>query len=261
MAVYEKSLDFNLRDGYDPTTNSALDKVDYSVPYITPEVFNISSTSFATNYKIPQSVAAAYPLVNHTYKIIARTIWNDERILSIGGASVSDQSSTNPNTASTTPSNNVTWVPPTTTPYETSTAITNTPTQTTPPVCAFTTGILVKLPDDGNPATQIDSSVYYYGKDCKRRAFPSSGVYFSWYKDFLPYKLFPQKLWRKCLLVRKFRIDRALRSSNSRRIRKFMRLTRPENLDGSKRKLWRKIYTVLRGIKDRGPIRCFVWLV
>ncbi len=184
VAVYEKSLDFNLRDGYDPTTNSALDKVDYSVPYITPDVFNISSISFATNYKIPQSVAAAYPLVNHTYKIVARTIWNDERILNIGGASVAEQSSTNPNTVPTTPSNNVTWIPPTTTPYETSTAITNTPTQTTPPVCVFTTGILVKLPDDGNPATQIDSSVYYYGKDCKRRAFPSSGVYFSWYKDF-----------------------------------------------------------------------------
>ena len=51
-------------------------------------------------------------------------------------------------------------------------------------VCPFTVGLLVKLPDDGNPATQQDSAVYYYGKDCKRHAFPNSKVYFSWYADF-----------------------------------------------------------------------------
>jgi adhesin/invasin len=51
-------------------------------------------------------------------------------------------------------------------------------------VCPFTVGLLVKLPDDGNPATQQDSAVYYYGKDCKRHAFSNSKVYFSWYADF-----------------------------------------------------------------------------
>ncbi len=45
-------------------------------------------------------------------------------------------------------------------------------------------GSLVKLPDDGDAATQIDSAVYYYGADCKRHAFPNSKVYFSWYTDF-----------------------------------------------------------------------------
>jgi hypothetical protein len=43
---------------------------------------------------------------------------------------------------------------------------------------------LVKLPDDGNPATQEDSTVYYLGADGRRHAFPNSAVYFSWYCGF-----------------------------------------------------------------------------
>lgn len=45
-----------------------------------------------------------------------------------------------------------------------------------PGVCAFSTGQLVKTADN--------SAVYYYGKDCKRHAFPDEGTYFGWYKDF-----------------------------------------------------------------------------
>ncbi|MDD5726444.1 MAG: hypothetical protein PHC53_03480, partial [Patescibacteria group bacterium] len=43
---------------------------------------------------------------------------------------------------------------------------------------------LVKLPDDGNGATQEDSAVYYIGSDGKRHAFPNSKIYFTWYSDF-----------------------------------------------------------------------------
>lgn len=43
---------------------------------------------------------------------------------------------------------------------------------------------LVKLPDDRNPKTQIDSTVYYLGIDGRRHAFPNASVYFSWYCDF-----------------------------------------------------------------------------
>lgn len=45
-------------------------------------------------------------------------------------------------------------------------------------------GMLVKLPDDGNPATDVDSAVYAIGGDGKRHAFPSLAVYRSWYADF-----------------------------------------------------------------------------
>ncbi|MBI4139204.1 Ig-like domain-containing protein [Candidatus Uhrbacteria bacterium] len=45
-------------------------------------------------------------------------------------------------------------------------------------------GSLVKLADDGNPATQEDTAVYFYGKDCKRHAFPNSRAFFTWYGDF-----------------------------------------------------------------------------
>ena len=45
-------------------------------------------------------------------------------------------------------------------------------------------GLLVKLPDDGNPATDMDSAVYVIGGDGKRHAFPSLQVYRSWYADF-----------------------------------------------------------------------------
>ncbi|MBU1033011.1 MAG: Ig-like domain-containing protein [Patescibacteria group bacterium] len=45
-------------------------------------------------------------------------------------------------------------------------------------------GSLVKLPDDGDVNTQMDSAVYYYGSDCKRHAFPNSKSYFTWYANF-----------------------------------------------------------------------------
>jgi hypothetical protein len=43
---------------------------------------------------------------------------------------------------------------------------------------------LVKLPNDGNPATQFDSTVYYLGADGRRHAFPNPSVYASWFCDF-----------------------------------------------------------------------------
>jgi hypothetical protein len=43
---------------------------------------------------------------------------------------------------------------------------------------------LVKLPDDKDPNTQIDSAVYYIGADGKRHAFPNNRVYFTWYSSF-----------------------------------------------------------------------------
>lgn len=52
------------------------------------------------------------------------------------------------------------------------------------PAAALTGGDLIKLPDDGNPVTQADSSVYYYGADNKRYVFPNAQTYFTWYADF-----------------------------------------------------------------------------
>jgi len=43
---------------------------------------------------------------------------------------------------------------------------------------------LVKLPDDGDPATQEDSAVYYLGADGRRHAFPNDKAYKTWYCDF-----------------------------------------------------------------------------
>ncbi|MBI4598786.1 hypothetical protein HY734_01160 [Candidatus Uhrbacteria bacterium] len=47
-----------------------------------------------------------------------------------------------------------------------------------------TQGLLVKLPDDGDPTTQADSAVYAIGKDGMRHAFPSETVFRSWWQDF-----------------------------------------------------------------------------
>lgn len=43
---------------------------------------------------------------------------------------------------------------------------------------------LIKLPDDGNPATQEDTAVYYLSPEGGRFAFPNAGTFFSWYPDF-----------------------------------------------------------------------------
>lgn len=48
---------------------------------------------------------------------------------------------------------------------------------------------LVKLADDGNPDTQIDSAVYYIGADGRRHAFPNASVYFTWYANFSAVKI------------------------------------------------------------------------
>jgi plastocyanin len=45
-------------------------------------------------------------------------------------------------------------------------------------------GDLIKLPDDSNPDTLIDTAVYYYGYDGLRYVFPNSQTYFTWYNDF-----------------------------------------------------------------------------
>lgn len=50
---------------------------------------------------------------------------------------------------------------------------------------------LIKLPNDNNPKTQEDSTVYYVGADGRRHAFPDSRVYFSWYCDFSLVKTVP----------------------------------------------------------------------
>lgn len=49
-------------------------------------------------------------------------------------------------------------------------------------------GDLIKLPDDSNPDTQIDTAVYYYGNDGLRYVFPNSRTYFTWYDGFVGVK-------------------------------------------------------------------------
>lgn len=45
-------------------------------------------------------------------------------------------------------------------------------------------GLVIKLVDDGNPATTVDSAVYIVGEDEKRHVFPSATVYESWFEGF-----------------------------------------------------------------------------
>ncbi len=45
-------------------------------------------------------------------------------------------------------------------------------------------GSLIKLEDDGDPKTTIDSTVYFVGNDDMRHAFPDEKTYFSWYGDY-----------------------------------------------------------------------------
>ncbi len=59
-----------------------------------------------------------------------------------------------------------------------------TPTPSPAPESPLTAGALVKLADDGNVATSVDSAVYAVGNDGKRHAFPAESVFFSWFKDF-----------------------------------------------------------------------------
>lgn len=43
---------------------------------------------------------------------------------------------------------------------------------------------LLKLPSDNDPATAVDSAVYYCGRDGKRYVFPNPKIFSSWYADF-----------------------------------------------------------------------------
>jgi len=43
---------------------------------------------------------------------------------------------------------------------------------------------LIKLPSDNDPATQVDSAVYYCGLNGRRYVFPNPGTFKSWYANF-----------------------------------------------------------------------------
>ena len=45
-------------------------------------------------------------------------------------------------------------------------------------------GDLLKLPNDGDPTTYADTTVYYIGMDEKRHPFPSGDIFKSWFADF-----------------------------------------------------------------------------
>ncbi len=47
-----------------------------------------------------------------------------------------------------------------------------------------TQGMLLKLPDDHDPATSVDAAVYLVGGDGKRHAFPTEAIFYSWFEDF-----------------------------------------------------------------------------
>lgn len=60
-----------------------------------------------------------------------------------------------------------------------------TPDSPTPvQISGLVAGDLIKLPTDGDPTTTHDQTVYYYGADAKRHAFPSQRVYESWFVGF-----------------------------------------------------------------------------
>jgi hypothetical protein len=45
-------------------------------------------------------------------------------------------------------------------------------------------GDLLKLPNDGDPTTYVDTTVYYIGLDEMRHPFPSGDIFKSWFDDF-----------------------------------------------------------------------------
>lgn len=45
-------------------------------------------------------------------------------------------------------------------------------------------GVLVKLPDDGNPETQHDTTVYFVASNGARHPFTHARIYFTWFKNF-----------------------------------------------------------------------------
>ncbi len=60
-----------------------------------------------------------------------------------------------------------------------------TPSTSTPPISlASLQGKLIKLKDDGNPATQEDTTVYYVSRLTQRHPFPNPHIYRSWYANF-----------------------------------------------------------------------------
>lgn len=56
-------------------------------------------------------------------------------------------------------------------------------------VAGLSAGDLIKLPDDGNKETTHDQTVYYFGSDGKRHAFPMFKVYDSWFVNFYNVKV------------------------------------------------------------------------
>ena len=61
---------------------------------------------------------------------------------------------------------------------------------------------LMKLPDDGNKATDYDTAVYYVGLDGKRHPYVNGTIYQSWYTDFSKVKVIDSTTMSKVTLGR-----------------------------------------------------------
>jgi len=81
--VLSHTLDFNQRIGFDASTNALLDTVDPTKPYVAPQFFEDSDTSFVSHLVVPNSWLGEFQTGDYELTLTASDIWLDSTSLTV----------------------------------------------------------------------------------------------------------------------------------------------------------------------------------
>ena len=92
VAVLSHTLDFNQRTGFDASTNALLDTRDTSVPYIAPQYFEDSATTFLSQVVVPDSWLGDYLSPDYEISVTASDIWLESTALTVSASAIPEPS-------------------------------------------------------------------------------------------------------------------------------------------------------------------------
>ena len=92
LTVLSHTLDFNQRTGFDATTNALLDARDLTKPYVAPQFFEDSATTFISQVVVPDSWLGGYLSPDFEITVTASDIWLESTALTVSASAIPEPS-------------------------------------------------------------------------------------------------------------------------------------------------------------------------
>ncbi len=90
--VLTHTLDFNQRLGFDASTNALLDTQDTTKPYVAPNYFEDTDTTYTSRIVVPDAWLGAYKNDGYTIEVTASDIWLATTSLSVSASAIPEPS-------------------------------------------------------------------------------------------------------------------------------------------------------------------------